>query len=268
MSSKKHPANRRQPAQPRREIRPTPTKSASGIPYWPARDPIEEEGGLNLYSFVGNDGVDWWDILGESDVGYVPHPTQMVKSFVEALFLGGTKLWVALVTRCYCDKSKKVWYTYLQTYRVSSEIIVRTHIAYAKGGRATNPGSLIHIPRSPAAVRNSLDHEQKHADLDKEHYETTLSEVEEDFAETNQFSTCEACQEYRLGKVKKWNDDWLSFNKRNIAHDFPVFAGYRGGISGIDPSEIPSGYSLANDFQEGYRGSLSIGYFRYRDDCK
>ena len=31
---------------------------------WPSRDPLEEEGGLNLYGFVGNDGVDKWDILG------------------------------------------------------------------------------------------------------------------------------------------------------------------------------------------------------------
>jgi uncharacterized protein RhaS with RHS repeats len=31
---------------------------------WPSRDPIGERGGVNLYSFVGNDGVNWWDPLG------------------------------------------------------------------------------------------------------------------------------------------------------------------------------------------------------------
>ncbi|MCH8540526.1 MAG: RHS repeat-associated core domain-containing protein [Opitutales bacterium] len=31
---------------------------------WPSRDPIEEQGGLNLYGFVGNDGVNLWDVLG------------------------------------------------------------------------------------------------------------------------------------------------------------------------------------------------------------
>jgi RHS repeat-associated protein len=31
---------------------------------WPSRDPIEEEGGYNLYGFVGNDGVNQWDYLG------------------------------------------------------------------------------------------------------------------------------------------------------------------------------------------------------------
>ena len=64
MSSKTHPANRRQPAQPRRKTRPTPTKTVSGIPYWPSRDPIGERGGKNLYGFVGNDGVRRWDRLG------------------------------------------------------------------------------------------------------------------------------------------------------------------------------------------------------------
>jgi len=31
---------------------------------WPSRDPIEEEGGINLYGFVENDGINWFDILG------------------------------------------------------------------------------------------------------------------------------------------------------------------------------------------------------------
>ena len=58
------PVTGRPPAQPRRKIRPTPTKPVSGIPYWPSKDPIEEDGGLNLYGFVRNDGINIWDILG------------------------------------------------------------------------------------------------------------------------------------------------------------------------------------------------------------
>jgi len=33
---------------------------------WASRDPIGERGGLNLYAFVGNDGVGQWDLLGLS----------------------------------------------------------------------------------------------------------------------------------------------------------------------------------------------------------
>jgi len=64
LSNETHPANRRQPAQPRRKIRPTAMKTASGIPYWPSRDPIEEEGGMNLYGFVGNTANNIVDSLG------------------------------------------------------------------------------------------------------------------------------------------------------------------------------------------------------------
>jgi uncharacterized protein RhaS with RHS repeats len=34
---------------------------------WPSRDPIEESGGLNLYGFVGNDGVGRVDVLGMNE---------------------------------------------------------------------------------------------------------------------------------------------------------------------------------------------------------
>ena len=38
---------------------------------WPSRDPIGEVGGINLYGFVGNDGVNQWDILGnQSSAGH------------------------------------------------------------------------------------------------------------------------------------------------------------------------------------------------------
>ena len=38
---------------------------------WPCRDPIEEKGGWNLYEFVGNDGINAWDRLGNVSV-FVP----------------------------------------------------------------------------------------------------------------------------------------------------------------------------------------------------
>jgi RHS repeat-associated protein len=44
---------------------------------WLSRDPIEEEGGVNLYGFVGNDGLGRVDILGRKcDLKFVgPEPT-------------------------------------------------------------------------------------------------------------------------------------------------------------------------------------------------
>ena len=64
MSNETHPANRRQPAQPRRKIGPTAMKTVSGIPLWPSRDPIGEEGGVNLYGNNDNNPISLIDGLG------------------------------------------------------------------------------------------------------------------------------------------------------------------------------------------------------------
>ncbi|MEI8341731.1 MAG: RHS repeat-associated core domain-containing protein [Verrucomicrobiota bacterium] len=42
---------------------------------WPSRDPIGERGGVNLYGFVGNDGVDRVDLLGFMDPLILMDPT-------------------------------------------------------------------------------------------------------------------------------------------------------------------------------------------------
>ncbi len=51
---------------------------------WPSRDPIEEEGGLNLYGFVGNDGVSRWDFLGLA-VGVWEDYKVVGKSFINGI---------------------------------------------------------------------------------------------------------------------------------------------------------------------------------------
>ena len=42
-------------------------KTASGRPAWPSRDPILENGGINLYGFVGNQAINKIDLLGLFD---------------------------------------------------------------------------------------------------------------------------------------------------------------------------------------------------------
>ena len=60
----------------RRVARPATTKTVSGVRYygfryynpstgrWLSRDPIQENGGLNLYSILANDTINHWDYLG------------------------------------------------------------------------------------------------------------------------------------------------------------------------------------------------------------
>ena len=49
-------------------------KTASGRRKWLNRDPIQEEGGINLYNFVSNRPVDWIDDLGEQIMRPGPRP--------------------------------------------------------------------------------------------------------------------------------------------------------------------------------------------------
>jgi hypothetical protein len=56
----------------RRENRLTLTIIASDHPLWPNRDPIEEQGGYNLYGFVHNTPLNGYDLLGKI------HPVTLV----------------------------------------------------------------------------------------------------------------------------------------------------------------------------------------------
>ena len=53
---------------------------------WLSKDPIEEDGGLNLYGMVNNDSVNLWDYLGQSikvDLKFIPgHPQDVPVSYV------------------------------------------------------------------------------------------------------------------------------------------------------------------------------------------
>ena len=56
--------NRPQPLKTQQGSRAYSYKIVSGRPVWPSRDPIEEKGGINLYGFIDNNGVNKWDYLG------------------------------------------------------------------------------------------------------------------------------------------------------------------------------------------------------------
>ncbi len=56
--------NRRRRPEQCGKSRPTPTIFTSGIPQWPSRDPIGEEGGVNLYGFGPNSPIGGVDNLG------------------------------------------------------------------------------------------------------------------------------------------------------------------------------------------------------------
>jgi RHS repeat-associated protein len=57
---------------------------------WPSRDPIGERGGLNLYGFVGNNAVNWVDVLGLSKCVPVPNNTRTALDLDQIFYHVGT----------------------------------------------------------------------------------------------------------------------------------------------------------------------------------
>ncbi len=49
-------------------------QSVPGRSGWPSRDPIEEQGGINIYGFIGNDSINRLDVLGlfDGSTPYIP----------------------------------------------------------------------------------------------------------------------------------------------------------------------------------------------------
>ena len=65
-------------------------ETASGRSNWPNRDPIEEIGGLNVYTMIGNDAVNHWDLLGlKCTVTSGPTPKSGAKWELERLDFNG-----------------------------------------------------------------------------------------------------------------------------------------------------------------------------------
>ena len=95
--------NRLQSPEPLRRNRVTTTRTVSGIPVWPSRDPIEERGGVNLYGFVRNDGVGKWDILGLDEDARKVHNIEECEIYA---YIGHTRInkapkWNVPANKCY-----------------------------------------------------------------------------------------------------------------------------------------------------------------------
>lgn len=64
----------------------TTHRIASGRGIWPSRDPIEENGGINLYRFVGNQPINRWDRLGlEVQIIVAPSKSEVTTNEVDGV---------------------------------------------------------------------------------------------------------------------------------------------------------------------------------------
>jgi hypothetical protein len=79
---------------------------------WPSRDPIKEEGGVNLYEFCNNDGICKWDVLGKRyDAYYILRVTYKIdKQCLACCLVNG--VWSLRNARCrtaYSNVMKYGW---------------------------------------------------------------------------------------------------------------------------------------------------------------
>ena len=70
---------------------------------WLSRDPIEEEGGLNLHAFVENNGVNWFDYLGKQAI-QTPQPQKPIKFYCDAAKKHPDNRWL----QCACEVSGEI----------------------------------------------------------------------------------------------------------------------------------------------------------------
>lgn len=116
---------------------------------WPSRDPIGERGGLNLYGFVKNNGVNWIDSLGHAITILQDVPSKTLE-FVTTYHL---------VSRTGCYEATC---TYVAVTEVSIVTSIETYIhIYTSdiidGAKQTAVDVIIgHIPIIPTAL-DSLD---------------------------------------------------------------------------------------------------------------
>ncbi|MCH8476235.1 MAG: RHS repeat-associated core domain-containing protein [Opitutales bacterium] len=88
---------------------------------WPSRDPIEEEGGLNLYGFVGNNPVNVWDVLGLQSAPrripaprWIPPRTDMGDSYITHTYKEGELTTTQIEIEGLCC----ILYCFYRVYRV------------------------------------------------------------------------------------------------------------------------------------------------------
>jgi RHS repeat-associated protein len=90
---------------------------------WLSRDPVEEQGGLNLYGFVGNDGINHYDAFGLMTIQQLDALIAKLKREVEA------QNW-----KCCCSKQKLIQSAFLQSVSVNgTTATVATHIKTSHG---------------------------------------------------------------------------------------------------------------------------------------
>ncbi len=158
------------------------------------RDPIDESGGVNLYGFVENDGVNQWDILGQAKfTTFDADPATFPVSRHEGAFLGGEQ-----------GKTEKIWPGKIdgESYAMYGDRICITDDCSQKvtlaGGTLTQTAVYASIA---ADVEYVIKHERRHVEINKTYFNMFVNEI--NWLETR---WCEPCGELAVEYVNATSD--------------------------------------------------------------
>ncbi len=177
---------------------------------WPSRDPIEEQGGINLYAFVGNDGVNGWDVLGLLITLYEGPAIVVPVDDPDQLLSGLTYIDISLASSPRLGERFKVVSKGSKCWGLSFEGEMKIKIGIFNANDVDDLG------------RTALEHEREHERLAKTTFNTfaeTLNEAEK---------TLEWCHKpcadawLKLGKAT-WNAMIHVIKLEQIAHDWTAY---------------------------------------------
>jgi RHS repeat-associated protein len=170
---------------------------------WLSRDPIGEDGGLNLYGFAGNDAVNHIDYLGKLKKEF---KKLAEKGMIFSGVFGSVESGIILSYECKCKKIKyDLFFHYTLRMRSKSDIAGWNATPQQYPGESTENWGTWAIDQKYAFVRN---HEEKHVYWWKVFFDATVSTLENQ--EGFEFSSDEACEssgaEVKAGVLKEYDD--------------------------------------------------------------
>jgi len=137
------------------ENSPTPTKTVSGIPYWLSRDPIAEDGGINLYGYVENNPINFYDPDGLQSINSPAGAAAMAEiAAFEAGYSSAAAMRAALAAAAAAEAGNSASSDPCPDNNLFNKIgdWVKTGIAAVggliAGGTDGDPGSVIKGPRA------------------------------------------------------------------------------------------------------------------------
>jgi RHS repeat-associated protein len=183
------------------------------------RDPIEENGGLNVYTFAGNTPVDWYDSLGLASGSVTVYPVYMREVVDEAMTGRFGYLWTAILEdscKCKCKNAR-----YFLNCKFSLRYQIRLRPKKDTEWKTGTPASYDSFPVPAEYPSWSIKqkrafvekHERKHLKAFQDWHTARLSEISA--IEQTAFLTQTACEQEAMnipdanqsGFLKKLNSE-------------------------------------------------------------